>query len=123
MKNLIKLSIVVIFLFSFLSFSSCGELNNERTNSTEIQQNTNDSDNEKQPKADVLVTVTEKNNIPKNVSQGQYSDRVEFVFELKNLTSKNIKGIQGTLTVYDLFDKKITCLSTKLQKVCERACL
>lgn len=56
---------------------------------------------------EVVVTVTNKSNLPENTSAGRYSDRVQFTFNVMNRTDKTIKGVQGNLTVYDLFGEKI----------------
>lgn len=55
----------------------------------------------------VEVKVTGKNNIPKNTRQWRFSDRVEFTFEVTNLTEKDIKGVQGILSIEDLFGVEI----------------
>ncbi len=60
---------------------------------------------------EVVVTVTDKTNIPKNTDEWRYSDRVEFTFLLENMTDKPIRGIQGTLTVKDLFGKEILVIN------------
>lgn len=64
------------------------------------------------PAPEVAVTVTDKTNIPENYDSGQYSDRVEFTFDVENLTDKDIKGVQGTLQVLDLFDTEILSIGT-----------
>lgn len=56
---------------------------------------------------EVVVTVTNKSNLPENTSAGRYSDRVQFTFNVMNRTDKTIKGVQGNLTAYDLFGEKI----------------
>ncbi len=60
---------------------------------------------------EVVVTVTNKSNLPENTSAGRYSDRVELTFNVMNMTDKTIKGVQGNLTVYDLFGEKILKIS------------
>lgn len=64
------------------------------------------------PAAEVAVTVTDKTNIAEDYASGQYSDRVEFTFNVENLTDKDIKGVQGTLQVLDLFDSEILSIGT-----------
>lgn len=59
------------------------------------------------PDMPVTVAVTDKQNIPENMYQGIYSDYVLFVLDVKNTSSKDIKGVQGTLHVFDLFGKEI----------------
>lgn len=56
---------------------------------------------------EIVVTVTDKINIPEDLNAHRYSDSVKFVFDVENRTDKTVKGVQGTLTIYDLFDKKI----------------
>ena len=56
---------------------------------------------------DVVVTVTNKSNLPKDTNAGRYSDRVELAFDVMNRTDKTIKGVQGNLTVCDLFGVEI----------------
>lgn len=56
---------------------------------------------------EVVVTVTGKTNIEADIYSGRYSDRVTFEIQVTNQTDKIIKGVQGVLTVDDLFGKKI----------------
>lgn len=55
----------------------------------------------------MVVTATDKSNLPKDVSAGRYSDRVKLSFDITNKTDKAIKGIQGNLMISDLFGEKI----------------
>lgn len=55
---------------------------------------------------EVIVTVTNKVNLPQNANAGRYSDRVEFSFAITNNTEKSIKGIQGMVKISDLFEKQ-----------------
>ena len=56
---------------------------------------------------EVVVTVTDKTNLAKDTQAGRYNDRVEFTFEVWNRTDKVVRGIQGILTVCDMFGKEI----------------
>ncbi|WP_051525747.1 hypothetical protein [Butyrivibrio proteoclasticus] len=56
---------------------------------------------------EVVVTVIEKTNLAKNYNQNRYSDRVEMTFRLENMTDKDIKGVQGILTISDMFGEEI----------------
>ena len=58
-------------------------------------------------KDDVIVTVTDKRNLLKDSSVERYYDRVEMTFHVENLTDKDIKGINGTMTIYDMFGSEI----------------
>ena len=53
------------------------------------------------------VTVTDKRNIPEDINNGRFSDRVEFTFNLENQTDKPVKGVEGILHIQDLFGKDI----------------
>lgn len=55
----------------------------------------------------VVVTVISKTNLEEDYNVGRYSDRVEFGFEITNKTDTPIKGVQGILTIYDLFNEEI----------------
>jgi len=60
---------------------------------------------------EVVVTVTGKTNLAENWDAGRYSDRVEFAFLIENMTDRSIKGVQGTLTVKDLFGSDILSIN------------
>ena len=55
----------------------------------------------------VEIKVTNKYNLPVNYDANRYSPRVEFNFDISNKSGKSIKGIQGVLTIKDLFGEKI----------------
>lgn len=55
----------------------------------------------------VKVKVTSKTVTPKNSDNWIFSNYVNFVFKITNNSNKAIKGVEGTLIVYDLFDKEI----------------
>lgn len=53
------------------------------------------------------IVVIDKSVTNKNIYAGIYSDYVNFVFDVTNNSDKDIKGIEGTLTICDLFGKEI----------------
>lgn len=59
----------------------------------------------------VIVSVTGKTNLPQDIKAGRFSDRVQLVFSIENETDQAIKGVQGKLTVKDLFGKKILTMN------------
>lgn len=63
---------------------------------------------------DVEVTFVGKVNIPKDIYNSQFSDRVEFNINAKNNTDKDIKGIQGTVDIQDMFGVSILKLKCDL---------
>jgi hypothetical protein len=54
-----------------------------------------------------LVEVTNKSNLPEDWDAGRFSPRVEFQFQITNETDRDIKGIQGTLVIQDMFGVEI----------------
>lgn len=59
----------------------------------------------------VEIIVTNKYNLPVNYDANLYSPRAEFDFSVSNKTIKSIAGIQGVLTIKDLFGEKIMSLN------------
>ncbi len=55
----------------------------------------------------VKVVCVGKSTTPKNTSKWIFSNYVNFVFEVTNNSDKDIKGVEGVLTVNDLFGKEI----------------
>ncbi len=73
---------------------------------------TNETVNKAPNDAKVNVSVTAKDNIQKDIYNGIYSPRTEFDFVITNLTDKEIKGVQGIMTISDIFGnviKKSNC--------------
>lgn len=53
------------------------------------------------------VVVVDKTTTEKDIYNYRYSNYADFVFEVTNTSDKPIKGIEGVVTVYDLFGKEI----------------
>lgn len=102
MDNHIKLyntafdDLKISYKVSKIIFSDTANNNQNEDNSNTLKQN-----------PQVVVTVTGKNNIPEDIYNGRYSPFIEFTFNLRNTTNKDIKGVDGILTINDLFGKKI----------------
>ncbi len=60
---------------------------------------------------EVVVSVTDKSNLPKDSNAGRYSDRIELIFDVMNRTDKTIRGVQGNLLVNDLFGEQILIMT------------
>ena len=58
-------------------------------------------------KDDVEVKVTGKRNIKRNIKKFIFTPQVELSVEIGNHGEKDIKGIQGMLTISDLFGKEL----------------
>ena len=59
------------------------------------------------PEETVFVTVTDKTNLPEDMDAARFSDRVLFTFQIDNAGEQEIKGIQGFLSIQDLFGEEI----------------
>lgn len=51
----------------------------------------------------VKVEVTDKISLAPSYSANRYIERVNFNFILENFTEKDVKGLKGTLMIYDMF--------------------
>ncbi len=88
------------------TFDSAGEI----TYTCEI---CGDTYTEKIPQKEktVIVTVTDKKNVPEDIHNGRFSDSVEFTFTVENQSDKPVKGVEGILYIKDLFDKDILSIN------------
>lgn len=70
--------------------------------------NCGDNYTEKIPikEAEVIVTVTEKESLPKDRNAWRFSDYVRLSLNIENTSNRSIKGIQGTLVVEDMFGEE-----------------
>jgi hypothetical protein len=66
-----------------------------------------DSASPPEPEETVFVTVTDKTNLPEDMDAARFSDRVLFTFQIDNAGEQEIKGIQGFLSIQDLFGEEI----------------
>lgn len=55
----------------------------------------------------IIFTVEDKINYEKDTSAWRFMPFVELVCKIENMTDKDIKGVEGELTVNDLFGKQI----------------
>ncbi|WP_333646560.1 zinc ribbon domain-containing protein [Lacrimispora sp.] len=70
---------------------------------TELKQKYSDMKSEQYAK----IVVVDKSATPKDTSKWLFNDYVNMVFEITNNSDKDIKGIEGALTISDLFGKEI----------------
>lgn len=90
------------------SSSTNNNTNDDKSNNN--NDNNNPSNNNKND-FNITISVTSKTNIPEDIYNGRYSDRVEFSFAIKNNESKDVKGIKGVLKIQDLFGNSIMNLN------------
>ncbi len=62
----------------------------------------------------VVLTVEDKINYEKDTSAWRFTPFVELVCKIENMTDKDIKGIEGELTINDLFGKQIIIINWDL---------
>lgn len=55
----------------------------------------------------IKVSVYDKKVLPKDYDIGRYSEFIELDYKVVNKSKKSIKGIKGTLNVYDQFEELI----------------
>ncbi|MBP3204032.1 MAG: hypothetical protein J6M66_01265 [Lachnospiraceae bacterium] len=73
--------------------------------SSQSSKTNNSSSNSKSEK--VVVTVTDKENFSEDYSAGRFLPYCQFTIKVSNYTGRNIKGVEGILTIKDLFGKEI----------------
>lgn len=56
------------------------------------------------------VIITKKTNQNKDTYNWIFNDGVYFNFKIKNLTDKTLKGVEGMLHIYDMFDNELKSL-------------
>ena len=56
--------------------------------------------------AEVIITVTEKENLPMDKNAWRFSDYVRLTVNIENVSNHSIKGIQGILVVKDMFGEE-----------------
>lgn len=92
--------------------SKSSEIQSVSTEDLVLADSTNKENN--QPEIDlynaVTVTLVEKKLIPKDTSNGQFSDFVSFTFRCKNNTDKEIVGFRGNGIFLDMFGSAIQTL-------------
>lgn len=59
----------------------------------------------------IVVTIEDKINYEKDTSAWRFFPFVELVCKVENMTDKDIKGVEGTLNINDLFGKQIISIN------------
>ena len=125
MKKLLALILATLMLLSMVACNvetppnnvnddlSQNQTNNNKTenNGVDNSNNNGSSNNDNKNDYNITISVTNKSNIPEDIYNGHYSNRVEFSFSIKNNETKDIKGIKGVLKIQDLFGNSIMNLN------------
>ena len=64
----------------------------------------------------VTFAVVSKQYVPSNIYQERFSDRVDFVFAVKNNTDKDIAGVKGAVEFRDMFGSTIENMQISLDR-------
>jgi hypothetical protein len=98
--------IIITLLVLLLSGCSANTVASQNENVEQTTSNTEQVEQVEQPvvpEKDVELLVLGKNNLEEDSDLGRYSPFICFVFEIKNNTDKDIKSVQGTLAIHDMF--------------------
>lgn len=64
----------------------------------------------------VSLEITKKGFYEADYMSGDYQDQITMDLKLTNETDKDIKGVEGVLTFYDIFDNKISSMIIRYDK-------
>lgn len=125
-KSIIKYGAIILISFSvgfgsgvkykeYQIKSALNELGNAMKNvfnsagsNTATMETTKKAQAEKNPLENkVIVEVVNKDFRPSDWQSGTYEDKILIDVKFTNNTDKDIKGVMGTLTFYDIFDTQI----------------
>lgn len=120
----VAILLVIVIVVTLVFKSSKGKNDNisDATNtsetvfdSTDVIEQVEDEPTEEEKTEEVnqlnelaIVEATGKKNIPEDLNASRYSDRVEWTFKITNKSDKTIRGIQGKITVCDMFGETIS---------------
>lgn len=74
---------------------------------TTINQKTEDPVAANKLREKVDLTITSKKFDPANIENTQYQNYITMGFKFQNKTTKDIRGVQGTIIFYDIFQNEI----------------
>ena len=127
-KHGVILSLVAIILLAIImgSVSSAQHLSNvakeKKELSDSLQQggtNKNTATNSEQAKLEtkkVTLEITSKSFHQADIMSGDFQDQITMDLKFTNETDKEIKGVEGTITFFDIFDNKISALQISYDK-------
>ncbi len=103
-----------IIIFLILYSIGHASLKQARVNANLSSANTS-ATNSSAVKPDLSQKVTVEL-LKKDFVQGTYQDQITLQFKLTNTTEKDIQGVDGVTTFYDIFDKEITAQNLSYDK-------
>jgi len=68
----------------------------------------------------IKIISIKKGFLPADFYAGRFQDFIIFEITFENKTDKDIKGVKGVLTFFDIFDEKITSVEISYDKGIER---
>ncbi len=127
-KHGIILSLVAIILLAIImgSVSSAQhsanvakekeELNNSLQQGGTNQTNTANMEQAKTETQKVTLEITKKGFNAADYTSGSYQDQITMSLKFTNTTDKEIRGVEGAITFYDIFDNKISATKVSYDK-------
>ncbi len=91
-----------------VSYSNAANISSGSSNQSAKTNNSAQSSSDSNSKSKkVVVIVTDKENFKEDISAGRLMPYCQLTIKVNNYTGQNIKGVQGVLTIKDLFGKEI----------------
>lgn len=92
------------------------ELSNSLQQGGTNQANTTNTEQAKTKTKKVTLEITKKGFIAANYTSGSYQDQITMSLKFTNTIDKEIRGVEGVLTFYDIFDNKISVIKVNYVK-------
>jgi len=112
-----KHGVVMVIIGLFLLAMILGNIKdnkiiNESDKAINVNQN-NSANNKETPKEnEIEIKILEK-----DFYKGDFSDQITMNLEFTNKTDRDVKGVEGVLSFYDIFDKKIKTIKVAYDKM------
>ncbi|MDD3488113.1 MAG: hypothetical protein PHH35_02055 [Candidatus Pacebacteria bacterium] len=114
---IVVLAIIMGFVASVQNLSKASEVNKNLQQGGAGQTDISGFD-QNQVKVDkVILEITKKGFHEADYMSGDYQDKITMDLKFTNKTDKNIRGVQGVLTFYDIFDNKIKAVNVGYDQV------
>ncbi len=92
------------------------ELSNSLQQGGTSQTDTAKTEQTKTENKKVTLEITSKNFHEADYMSGNYQDQITMDLKFTNATEKEIRGVEGVLTFYDIFDNKISATKVSYDK-------
>lgn len=111
-KHGLVLSVLAVFVIAFVLGVISASINTDKNGiPTEVQGNTQKQTekalSEQDQTAKVSAELLDKGFYQADPMDGEYQDQITLEVQFRNKTDKEIRGVEGVMTFYDMFDKEI----------------